>query len=497
MTLPELRKEKTDIELSEEKLISERDALMMKLNVQHDVSAKIDLFTETCHKFLSKINDPKIVTERLKKDIIKLVIDEVVIEGESVKIFATIPLPNKIHEREMDKTDIPGTFNAGATLGPVNETNMARIWNKHKQSNTPLKRKVFVGLSGGVDSAVSAALLKRAGYNVTGVFIKVWQPDFMPCTWREERRDAMRVAIALDIPFLFFDFETEYKKGVVDKMIDEYKRGRTPNPDVLCNKEVKFGSFWKKAKELGADFIATGHYANVTTSSGEFQLKEGKDKEKDQSYFLWTIKQEDLEHILFPVGNLLKSAVRKLAHEFKLPVADKKDSQGICFIGDVTMEEFLTHFISVKMGKVLNLEGEVVGTHRGAIYYTIGERRGFEVTKKDSDAGAYYIVSKDIEANTITVSNKEKEIVAKSPKKVSIKNVNWITEPPGPKIQARIRYRGEKLPVTLALAGKTLAVEFANPVRGLSLGQSIVFYLSSSKTDQDVCLGGGVMDKVL
>lgn len=360
-----------------------------------------------------------------------------------------------------------------------------------------LGKKVFVGLSGGVDSAVSAALLKRAGYNVTGVFIKVWQPDFMPCTWREERRDAMRVAIALDIPFLFLDFEAEYKKGVVDKMIDEYKRGRTPNPDVLCNKEVKFGSFWKKAKELGADFVATGHYAFNKLEVDSYKLIEGKDKEKDQSYFLWTIKQEDLAHVLFPVGHLEKSEVRKLAHEFKLPVADKKDSQGICFIGDVTMEEFLTHFISVKMGKALDLKGEVVGTHRGAIYYTIGERRGFEVTKKDSDAGAYYIVSKDIEANTITVSNKEKEIISKSPKKVAIKNVNWITEPPGPKIHARIRHRGEKFPVTLSLSGKTLAVEFANPVRGLSLGQSIVFYLPSIKGETDICLGGGVMDKVL
>lgn len=363
-----------------------------------------------------------------------------------------------------------------------------------------LGKKVFVGLSGGVDSAVSAALLKRAGYDVTGVFIKVWQPSVgwrIPCTWREERRDAMRVAIALDIPFLFFDFEAEYKKGVVDKMIDEYKRGRTPNPDVLCNKEVKFGSFLRKARELGADYIATGHYANVTSTIEEFNLKEGKDKEKDQSYFLWTLKQEDLPNVLFPVGHLEKSEVRRLAHEFKIPVADKKDSQGICFIGDVTMEEFLTHFVNAKPGKVLNLSGEVIGTHRGAIHYTIGERRGFEVIKKNSDTGAYYVVSKDIEANTITVSNKEKEIIAKSPKKVAIKNVNWITEPPGPKIQARIRYRGEKLPVTLSLVGKTLAVEFASPVRGLSLGQSIVFYLTTSKGETDVCLGGGVMDKVI
>src|SRR3989344_4851948 len=170
-------------------------------------------------------------------------------------------------------------------------------------------KKVFVGLSGGVDSAVSAALLKSQGFDVTGVFIKVWQPDFLPCKWRDERRDAMKVCVALDIPFLFFDFEAEYKKGVVDKMVAEYEVGRTPNPDVLCNKEIKFGAFWQKAKELGADYIATGHYARI---EGD-RLKEGRDKEKDQSYFLWTLKPADLPHILFPVGDFEKKNVRALA----------------------------------------------------------------------------------------------------------------------------------------------------------------------------------------
>jgi len=185
-------------------------------------------------------------------------------------------------------------------------------------------KKVFVGLSGGVDSAVAAALLKERGFDVTGVFIKVWQPDFLPCSWREERRDAMKVAIALDIPFLFFDFEDEYKKGVVDKILAEYKLGRTPNPDVLCNKEVKFGAFWQKAKEMGADYIATGHYALVKNGSEEIlssthgqrgksvtdcissELREGEDREKDQSYFLWTLTQDQLEHSLFPIGEYKK-----------------------------------------------------------------------------------------------------------------------------------------------------------------------------------------------
>ena len=356
------------------------------------------------------------------------------------------------------------------------------------------KKKVFVGLSGGVDSAVSAALLKERGFDVTGVFIKVWQPDFLPCSWRDERRDAMRVCITLNIPFLFFDFEEEYKKGVVDKMIAEYKVGRTPNPDVLCNREIKFGAFWKRAKEMGADYIATGHYSQVEEVDKLkklYKLREGKDKEKDQSYFLWTLSQDDLAHTLFPIGHLEKSEVRELARKYHLPVSEKKDSQGICFIGDISMEEFLSHFVSTKPGTVLNAEGEIIGTHSGAILYTIGERHGFEISKKKPDDGAYYVISKDMTDNTITVSTKELEINSFSPTKVLVKNVNWITEPTNPSLSSRIRYRGEKLPATLELVGRKLGVEFEQPVRGLSLGQSIVFY------DEDICLGGGVMDKVL
>lgn len=377
--------------------------------------------------------------------------------------------------------------------------------------------KVFVGLSGGVDSAVSAALLKQAtpnnfeklfgrptpegfrGYEVTGVFIKAWQPDWLPCTWREERRDAMKVAIALDIPFLFLDLEKEYKEGVVDKMLAEYKAGRTPNPDVLCNREIKFGSFWQFAKEQGADFIATGHYAQM--SKGTFDMKdvkdgpchllEGKDKDKDQSYFLWTLTQEDLSHTLFPVGHLPKLEVRKLAQQFNLPVADKKDSQGICFMGDISMEEFLSHFIASKPGKVVSVDGEVIGTHKGLTYYTIGERRGFEVTKKGASSGPFYIIWKDIKKNVLVVSDREEEILDCSPTKVLLKNVNWINEPTVPEITARIRYRGERLPCTLSVDGKRLSVEFKEPVRGLSLGQSIVFYYEEN------CLGGAVMDMII
>ena len=381
---------------------------------------------------------------------------------------------------------------------------------------------VFVGLSGGVDSAVSALLLKLAGYDVTGVFIKVWQPDFLPCTWREERRDAMRVALTLNIPFLFFDFEEEYKKGVVEKMIEEYKKGRTPNPDVLCNREIKFGAFWKKAKELGADYIATGHYARVTPQhlSSEkssdipaehgqtflqkdvallpttyYLLQTGLDSEKDQSYFLWTLTQEDLVHTLFPIGHLKKSEVRKLARKFNLPVAEKKDSQGICFVGEVSLEEFLSRFVETRLGKVLNTKGEVIGQHKGALFYTLGERRGFDIEKKKPNDGAFYVVTKDMKKNTITVSNKKEEIEKLSPKKTVLKNINWIRELDGPNLEARIRYREKKMPIILSLGSPTskskLVVEFKTPQRGLSLGQSIVFY------DGEECLGGAVMDDII
>lgn len=339
------------------------------------------------------------------------------------------------------------------------------------------KKKVFVGLSGGVDSAVSAALLKEQGFDVTGVFIKVWQPDFLPCTWREDRRDAMRVCARLGIPFLFFDFTHEYKKGVADYMIEEYKKGKTPNPDVLCNREIKFGAFWKEAKKRGADFIATGHYARV--EKGE--LLEGKDKNKDQSYFLWMITKEDLEHIIFPIGHLEKGEVRKLAKKFDLPTAEKKDSQGICFLGDVDIEEFLSHFVEFKPGSVLNTEGQEIGRHNGALLYTIGERHGFTIDSKTPLTKPFFIIGKDMGQNTITVSDNRLLIEERLPKEASLDKVNWINSPSG-EIFARIRYRQEKFPIKID--GET--VIFSKPQTSAS-GQSIVFY------EGERCLGGAIL----
>ena len=219
-------------------------------------------------------------------------------------------------------------------------------------------KKVFVGMSGGVDSSVSALLLQQQGYDVTGVFIKVWQPDFVECTWKEDRLDAMRVAAQLDIPFVTLDLEKEYKEGVIDYMIEEYRQGRTPNPDVMCNREVKFGAFFSWAKKQDKDaYIATGHYAN---NDGETLLV-SKDTNKDQTYFLWALKKELLTSIVFPIGDMEKSMVREIAAAHSLSVSTKKDSQGLCFVGTINVKTLLKQFIDEKDGDVLNEAGEIIG----------------------------------------------------------------------------------------------------------------------------------------
>jgi tRNA-specific 2-thiouridylase len=343
------------------------------------------------------------------------------------------------------------------------------------------KPKVFVGMSGGVDSSVSAALLKKAGYDVTGVFIKVWSPDWLPCTWKEERRDAMRVAAHLNIPFLTFDFEDDYKRSVVDYMLAEYKKGNTPNPDVMCNKEIKFGSFLKKARELGADYIATGHYAQT---DDKHRLLAGNDKNKDQSYFLWTLTDSQLKHVLFPVGHLEKSEVRALAAKFRLPVATKKDSQGLCFIGKVEMKDFLSHYISAKKGNVLDESGHVIGEHNGAVFYTIGERHGFRIFKHSSHDEPYYIVAKDSKANTVTVSHHE-HTSQNERRDIPLTQINWVYREPQPHAtyMARFRYR-QIMHACQIQNGKVI---FTEPQRDISPGQSVVVY------EKEECIGGGII----
>lgn len=352
---------------------------------------------------------------------------------------------------------------------------------------------VFVGLSGGVDSSVSAALLKKAGFDVHGVFIKVWQPDFWGgCTMKEDRLDAMRVCAKLNIPFYTLDLEKEYKKEVVDYMIAEYKAGRTPNPDVMCNKYVKFGGFFDWAMKNGADYVATGHYARIIKpKTGNVKLLAGKDSNKDQSYFLWTLTQKQLSKTLFPVGNIEKPEVRKLAKKYNLNTAVKKDSQGLCFIGKVDMSEFLKHFLKSESGKVLNEKGEVVGIHEGVVFYTLGQRHGFKITKKTNSDDRYFIISKDFKNNTITVSHNPIKNEDISSREIRLKNINWTlgTEPDFKKeYMARIRYRQ---PLEKCKFEKEndceLIITFKNSQKAVTPGQSVVFY------DRETCLGGGII----
>ncbi|HMP67134.1 MAG TPA: tRNA 2-thiouridine(34) synthase MnmA [Candidatus Paceibacterota bacterium] len=348
-------------------------------------------------------------------------------------------------------------------------------------------KKVFVGLSGGVDSSVSAYLLKKGGYDVTGVFIRVWYPDFVVCDWRKEMHDAMRICAKLNIPFLLCDSENEYKKNVIDYMINEYKKGNTPNPDVMCNKEIKFKSFFNFAISRGADYIATGHYAqNKKNSEGLFSLEKSEDKSKDQTYFLWNLNQDILKKTLFPIGHLKKDQVRKIAQNANLITASKKDSQGLCFIGHVNMKDFLSRYIKIKSGNVVNESGQIVGKHDGAVLYTIGERHGFDVSKKQNNELPYYVIGKNIEKNILIVS-KSKKIKKQN---TSLKNINWITVPPEQEmiLSAQIRYRQTPLKCKISkITNNGLIIDFIDEVTTLTSGQSIVFYLNNK------CLGGGII----
>ncbi len=354
-------------------------------------------------------------------------------------------------------------------------------------------KKVFVGVSGGVDSSVSLALLRDQGFDVTGVFIRTWQPDFIECTWRDERRDAMRVCAHLGVPFLECDLEATYRDEVAMYMISEYKNGRTPNPDVMCNKKVKFGGFLDFALAHGAEYVATGHYAQVEQRDELYFLKQSLDQNKDQTYFLWTLTQEQLSKTLFPVGHLEKSDVRTLAEKYNLPTATKKDSQGVCFLGMIDMKEFLSHYIEKKEGKVLNVRGEVIGLHEGAVFITIGQRHGFTITQKTTEDKPYYVIEKDIEKNTITVSNNLETVTENLEKeKLNIRLsqvVFHVSLDESKKYQARIRYRQKLQDCTLRKSGEgELRVYFENPQLSVSKGQSCVIY------DGELCLGGGVIE---
>jgi len=340
--------------------------------------------------------------------------------------------------------------------------------------------KVYVGLSGGVDSAVSAALLKERGYYVTGVFIKIWQPEFIECTWREDRLDAMRVAAHLEIPFREIDLSAEYKKDVVSAMISDYESGITPNPDVLCNTRIKFGAFFDWAMQEGADLVATGHYARTK----EGKLYRGADSQKDQSYFLHGIGKFQLQKTLFPVGEFTKPEIRALARRFALPNSEKPDSQGLCFVGDVSMKDFLKRFISLTSGVVLDERGKSVGTHEGAALYTIGQRHGFKVID-DNSTETHYVTAIDCLANTITVSARREDAARNH---ISIKKMHWVHAEPrlqGPFL-VQTRYREAPTMGRVQKGSDVYDVALQKPVV-YSKGQSLVLYRD------DECLGGGVI----
>lgn len=343
--------------------------------------------------------------------------------------------------------------------------------------NTTLKPKVFVAMSGGVDSSTAAALLKKGGFDVVGIYMKQWSPKGFRCPWAEDRQDALRVAVSLGIPFETWDFSKQYKKLVADYMIREYKAGRTPNPDVLCNRDIKFGLFMKKALAEGADFVATGHYARIRNG----KLLAAKDKNKDQTYFLYALTGKQLEKILFPVGGYTKAEVRKLARKFNLPVADKKDSQGVCFVGEFDMKDFLKKYIKPKKGKVV-FGKETVGEHDGVFYYTIGQRHGLGLS-----GGPYFVAGKDVKKNIIYVS-KDPEGKEMKTKKAYLEKVNWINEKPESRFRAKvkIRYRTEAIDAYVKPGRKT-ALEFVSPAKALTPGQAAVIY------GGQVVLGGGTI----
>ncbi len=339
------------------------------------------------------------------------------------------------------------------------------------------KEKVFVGLSGGVDSSVAAMLLKKRGYDVIGVFLKCFNVD--GCAARDAE-DARRVAQHLGIPFYVFDLEEEYKEKVVNYMIEAYAAGVTPNPDVMCNREIKFGLFLKKALEMGADYIATGHYARLCRGI----LKEAKDKNKDQTYFLWTLTREELKHCLFPIGDYLKPRVRAMARAAGLPTADKKDSQGICFLGKVSIRDFLKGYLPAREGVVVLPDGTPIGAHEGAHLYTIGQRHGLKLAV----GKRMYVVNKNIAENTLTVvADENDQTLFKN--EIGLTDVNLMRQIRGPvKIRARIRYRQPLFAATLRKENGGYALIPQKPQRFVTPGQSAVFY------DVHGCmLGGGII----
>ncbi|CAM3935948.1 tRNA 2-thiouridine(34) synthase MnmA [Mesobacillus thioparans] len=357
---------------------------------------------------------------------------------------------------------------------------------------SPKDTRVVVGMSGGVDSSVAALVLKEQGYDVIGIFMKNWDDtdENGVCTATEDYEDVIRVCNQIGIPYYAVNFEKQYWDKVFTYFLDEYKAGRTPNPDVMCNKEIKFKAFLEHAINLGADYLATGHYARVEDRDGERKMLRGLDENKDQTYFLNQLNQSQLEKVLFPIGDMEKSRVRELAKEANLATATKKDSTGICFIGERNFKEFLGNYLPAQPGNMETMNGEVKGKHDGLMYYTIGQRQGLGI----GGAGEpWFVVGKDLEHNVLLVEQGFHNDLLYSDSITAV-NISFVSDKPKPKTfecTAKFRYRQPDNAVTVELQDDgTAKVIFKEPIRAVTPGQAVVFY------DGEECLGGGTIDEI-
>lgn len=355
-------------------------------------------------------------------------------------------------------------------------------------------KTVVVGMSGGVDSSVAALLLKEQGYNVIGLYMVNWEEEGENgcCTAEADFEDVKRVCNKIGIPYYSVNFAREYAERVFRYFLEEYARGRTPNPDVLCNREIKFGPFKEYARALGAEYIATGHYCDILHEGGKHYLLKAADANKDQTYFLNQVTQEQFEGVLFPLGKLLKPQVRALAERYGLSTAEKKDSTGICFIGERNFRNFLKNYLPARPGPILTLEGEQVGEHIGLMYYTLGQRRGLDLGGRKGDAaeGRWFVVKKDVPNNVLYVSHGDETPLYTN--SCTVSGINWIPSAPQKAefcCTAKFRYRQSEQGVRVCSTGANSAkIYFDEPQRAVTGGQYAVLY------DGEKCIGGGVID---
>lgn len=363
------------------------------------------------------------------------------------------------------------------------------------------RKKVALGMSGGVDSSVAAHLLKEQGYDVTGVYLECWRAP--GCRTEEDRKDALAVALELDIPFQVLDFKEAYRQRVVEYFFTEYAAGRTPNPDVMCNREIKFGLFYDWAMEQGFDAVATGHYAQILSATDKQPvLASAVDAHKDQTYFLYLLRPDQLDHVIFPIGHLTKPQVRQAARERHIRVAEKKDSVGICFIGDIDVTAFLKERLGEQPGDVVDMHGRVIGEHRGLWFYTVGQRHGFTIfpTIQTTDAAGhvvdkhnippFYVIRKNAAKNELVVGFGAETMAAQF--RVAAPHLLFSPEHSAPTF-VRIRHTGALLPCTIDRDGEGWMVKLVAPIQGIAEGQSAVVYTPMTDHDELICWGGGVI----